>query len=280
MCAQHSQSLEALFLRITGLRVVMPRTAQDAYDAIVTAVYSDDPVIVIENRTLCHGDKTSVTVGGPPRPIGWSNVRHAGEDVTAVTWGAITPRVLDAADALVGKHVSVEVVELTWLQPFDLPAQASAFVAGYLSALLDGLDIGDRLARAVTTAAFVVAVARRLGRPTDTSRATAARHPIRRDPLTADQLGPKCRGRHPEYVAACHALYAGQDVGVQPRGFPRKLPPTRLGTPAKRTRTSSTTHNRCVPLPLPLADPDVIGRLEVRRRDRSGGVVHEYDQAA
>ena len=121
-CAQHSQSLEALFLHVPGLRVVMPWTPQDAYDALLAAVHSDDPVIVIENRTLYAGAKADVTVGGRPRPIGWSSVRRSGVDVTVATWGAMTGRVLQAAEQLAEDGVEIEVVELTWLNPLDLSA--------------------------------------------------------------------------------------------------------------------------------------------------------------
>lgn len=121
-CAQHSQCLEAMFLHVPGLRVVMPWTAQDAYDAVVSATYSDDPVVVIENRTLHLGDKADVTVGADPRPIGWSHHRREGRDVTVVSWGAITRRVLEATESLAGDGVDADVVELTWLNPVDLDA--------------------------------------------------------------------------------------------------------------------------------------------------------------
>jgi pyruvate/2-oxoglutarate/acetoin dehydrogenase E1 component len=119
-CAQHSQSLEALFLHIPGLRVVMPWTAQDAYDAVVAAVASDDPVIVIENRTLYAGDKADVIVGNEARSIGWSSVRRPGSDVTVVTWGAMTAKVLAASNQMSADGIEAEVVELTWLNPLDL----------------------------------------------------------------------------------------------------------------------------------------------------------------
>lgn len=125
-CAQHSQCLEALFLHIPGLRVVMPRTPQDAHDAIVTAVHCDDPVVVIENRTLYLGDKDEVLVGGAPKPIGWSHLRRSGDDLTVVTWGAITGRVLEAAEQLASSGADAEVVELTWLNPVDLETLLSS----------------------------------------------------------------------------------------------------------------------------------------------------------
>lgn len=65
-CAQHSQSLEALFAHIPGLRVCMPATAQDAHDLLLTSFDTADPTIVIENRTLYHQDKQVVDLDAPP----------------------------------------------------------------------------------------------------------------------------------------------------------------------------------------------------------------------
>lgn len=121
-CAQHSQCLEAFFLHTPGLRVVMPWTAQDAYDAILAAVYSDDPVIVIENRTLYLGEKVDVTLDGPPKPVGWSHHRRHGGDLTVVSWGAVTQQALTACETLADTGVEADVIELTWLNPVDMTA--------------------------------------------------------------------------------------------------------------------------------------------------------------
>lgn len=121
-CSQHSQCLESLFLHIPGLRVVMPRTAQDAYDAILTAVACPDPVIVIENRILYAGQKQTVKLGAEPLPMGWSHQRRAGTGLTLVSWGAVTQTALDAADELADDGISVDVIETPWLNPF--PTQA------------------------------------------------------------------------------------------------------------------------------------------------------------
>ncbi|MWA03580.1 acetoin dehydrogenase [Actinomadura sp. LD22] len=121
-CAQHSQSLEALFLHVPGLRLVMPRTPQDAHDAVVAAVHADDPVIIVENRSLYFGEKAEVELGGPARPMGWSHLRRPGRDVTVVSWGAVAAQALEAADALAADGIEAEVVELTWLNPADMDA--------------------------------------------------------------------------------------------------------------------------------------------------------------
>ncbi|TDD64958.1 acetoin dehydrogenase [Jiangella aurantiaca] len=117
-CAQHSQSLEAFFLHTPGIRVCMPVTAQDAHDLLLSSIACDDPVVVIENRTLYHGGKQEVSVGGPVAPIGGLRVRRPGTTATAVTWGSISQQVLVAAETLASEDHDVEVLETPWLDPF------------------------------------------------------------------------------------------------------------------------------------------------------------------
>jgi len=121
-CAQHSQSLEALFLHIPGIRVAIPSTPQDAYEAIVAATYSDDPVVVIENRNIYHGEKVDVIVDRPAGPLGGSHTRRSGDDLTVVTWGSMTRVVETAADMSGRDGIAVDVIELHWLNPLDLTA--------------------------------------------------------------------------------------------------------------------------------------------------------------
>lgn len=119
-CAQHSQSLEALFAHIPGLQVCMPTTHQDAYDLLLTAAASPDPTIVIENRTLYHREKRPVTIGGPVKPLGDAAVRREGSALTAVTWGAMQFQVLEAADVLASRGIDIEVIDARWLRPLDM----------------------------------------------------------------------------------------------------------------------------------------------------------------
>lgn len=119
-CAQHSQSLEALFAHIPGLHVCMPATHQDAYDLLLAAVDSDDPTIVIENRTLYHGRKETVDLGGPIGSIGGAAVRREGRDLTIVTWGAMQHEVLTAAAQLEDDGIDTEVIDLRWIRPLDM----------------------------------------------------------------------------------------------------------------------------------------------------------------
>lgn len=118
-CAQHSQSLEALFAHIPGLQVCMPATPQDAYDLLLASVYSDDPAIVIENRTLYHSLQGEVVLDAEVPPIGRARVRRAGNDATVVTWGAVQAKVMEAAELLARDGFEVEVVDLRWLRPLD-----------------------------------------------------------------------------------------------------------------------------------------------------------------
>jgi pyruvate dehydrogenase E1 component beta subunit len=128
-CAQHSQSLEAFFLHVPGIRVAMPWTAQDAYDLLVSAVYCDDPVIVIENRALYNAGKQEVTLDGPVQPVGGLRERRAGADVTVVTWGAMTAAVLEAAGILEAEGIDVEVLETPWLNPYPTDEVAAHVAA-------------------------------------------------------------------------------------------------------------------------------------------------------
>jgi pyruvate/2-oxoglutarate/acetoin dehydrogenase E1 component len=121
-CAQHSQNLEAFFCHTPGLRVAMPSTPQDAYDIMVSAVHCDDPVVVIDNRTLYFGEKQEIVTDRPPAAIGGSHVRRTGPGATVVTWGAITHRVIEAADRLAANGTPVTVIETPWLNPFDTDA--------------------------------------------------------------------------------------------------------------------------------------------------------------
>ncbi|TAJ46921.1 MAG: acetoin dehydrogenase [Herbiconiux sp.] len=118
-CAQHSQSLEALFSHIPGLQVCMPGNAQDAYDLLWTAINTDDPCLVIENRTLYHGERTEVSVGGPALPVGASRLVRPGRDLTIVSWGATVHQCEQAAEDLLAHGVDAEIIDLRWLRPLD-----------------------------------------------------------------------------------------------------------------------------------------------------------------
>ncbi|WAX59030.1 hypothetical protein M6B22_09795 [Jatrophihabitans cynanchi] len=121
-CAQHSQSLEALFAHVPGIRVALPSTPQDAYDVLLSAIACDDPTVVIEARALYNGPRENVELDGPIAAVGGSRHRHRGEDITVLTWGAQTHNVVAAAAELDAEQIGLDVIEAVWLNPFDTPA--------------------------------------------------------------------------------------------------------------------------------------------------------------
>ena len=178
-CAQHSQNLEALLLHIPGIRVCMPRTAQDAYDLVLSSVACDDPTVVIENRTLYSGDKEDVLLDGPVLPIGGHRRRREGDDITIVTWGAMTAKVLDAADRLLSAGIGADVLEMVWLNPFDHAAVLESVErTGRLLVVHEAARTGgfgaEVVARVVESGARLLAPPHRLG--LDDSRLPSAVH--------------------------------------------------------------------------------------------------------
>jgi len=112
--AQHSQSLEAWFAHVPGLKVVMPATVTDAHDLLLEAVRDPSPVVFVENRRL-YGMRGEP--GVDPLPLGRARVAREGEDVTVVTWGQTLRDCLKAAEEA---DSSLEVVDLRSLVPLDM----------------------------------------------------------------------------------------------------------------------------------------------------------------
>lgn len=115
---QHSQCLEAWLAHIPGLKVICPATIPDAYGLLRAAIDDPDPVIYVENRAL-YALKGELIDNPLPVRIGEANISRPGRDVTLVTYGAMLSRCLDAAEALSSENISVEVVDLRSLQPWD-----------------------------------------------------------------------------------------------------------------------------------------------------------------
>lgn len=167
-CAQHSQNLEALLLHVPGIRVCMPVTAQDAYDLVLSAVACDDPTVVIENRTLYAGAKDEVVIGEPIAPIGGHRRRRRGDDITIVTWGAVSSKVVDAVDRLAGDGIAADVLEMVWLNPFDTDAVLESVArTGRLLVVHEAAVTGgfgaEVVARVAESGAHLAAPPRRLG---------------------------------------------------------------------------------------------------------------------
>jgi pyruvate dehydrogenase E1 component beta subunit len=116
--AQHSQSLEAWFAHIPGLKVVMPATADDAKGLLLSAIDDPNPVIVIEHKLL-YKTSGEVRTGDTRVPIGVAEVRRTGGDLTIVATGVEVSRSLEAAQILAAEGIEATVVDPRTLKPLD-----------------------------------------------------------------------------------------------------------------------------------------------------------------
>lgn len=118
--AQHSQNLETWFAAIPGLRVVMPATPADAKGLLKSAIRSDDPVMVIENKIL-YGEKGEVPDSADYLvPIGKAAVVRPGKSVTVVSYSRQLFETLKAAQTCAAEGIDCEVIDLKTISPLDM----------------------------------------------------------------------------------------------------------------------------------------------------------------
>jgi pyruvate/2-oxoglutarate/acetoin dehydrogenase E1 component len=118
LAAQHSQSLEAWYYHVPGLKVIMPSTPYDAKGLLKSAIRDDDPVIFIEHKLLY------LTEGPVPQDeyiveLGAGDIKRPGNDVTIVGWSNMVPRVLLAAEKVAQDGIEAEVIDPRSLVPLD-----------------------------------------------------------------------------------------------------------------------------------------------------------------
>lgn len=118
LSAQHSQSLEAWFYHVPGLRLVMPSTAHDAGGLLTSAIRCDDPVVFIEHKLL-YQTRSSVPDEDYCIALGKADVKREGGDVTLIAWSNMVHRCLAAAGRAAGEGIDVEVVDPRTLSPLD-----------------------------------------------------------------------------------------------------------------------------------------------------------------
>jgi len=116
---QHSQTFEAWFAHVPGLKVVLPSTPADAKGLLKAAVRDDDPVIFLEHKFLYRQLKGPVPEGDYLVPIGKGDVKREGKDITIIAYSAMVQRALEAANVLGKEGISVEVVDPRAILPLD-----------------------------------------------------------------------------------------------------------------------------------------------------------------
>jgi 2-oxoisovalerate dehydrogenase E1 component beta subunit len=115
----HSESPEAMFAHIPGLRVVVPSSPARAYGLLLAAIRDPDPVVFLEPTRLYRASREEVDDDGTAWPLDRCFVLREGTDITLVTWGATTKEVMSAADTLAAEGVSAEVIDVATLKPLD-----------------------------------------------------------------------------------------------------------------------------------------------------------------
>ena len=116
--AQHSQSLEAWFTHVPGLKVVYPSTPKDALGLMISAIRDDNPVVFVEHKVL-YSMKGDVPDTNEPIPLGVADTKREGSDVTVVATGLMVHKALKAAEILSKEGIEVEVIDPRTLFPLD-----------------------------------------------------------------------------------------------------------------------------------------------------------------
>ncbi|KUO96325.1 alpha-ketoacid dehydrogenase subunit beta [Ferroacidibacillus organovorans] len=118
----HSQSVEALFYHVPGLKIVTPATAADAKGLLRAALRDPDPVLYFEHKGMYRAIRDDVPEGDFTVPIGKARVAREGDDLTVITYGLMVHHTLTAAERLAADGISTHVIDLRSILPLDREA--------------------------------------------------------------------------------------------------------------------------------------------------------------
>lgn len=118
LAATHSQSFEAFYAHVPGLKVVTPSNPYDAKGLLKAAIRDNDPVVFLESEKM-YGDKGEIPEGEYIIPIGVADVKRKGNDVTIVSFGKVMKVAFEAAEILEKEGVSCEIIDLRSVRPID-----------------------------------------------------------------------------------------------------------------------------------------------------------------
>jgi pyruvate dehydrogenase E1 component beta subunit len=118
LAATHSQSFEAFYAHVPGLKVITPSNPADAKGLLKAAIRDEDPVVFLESEKM-YGDKGEVPEGEYIIPIGVADVKRKGTDVTIVSFGKIIKVAYAAAEELAKENINVEIIDLRTIRPLD-----------------------------------------------------------------------------------------------------------------------------------------------------------------
>lgn len=117
----HSESTEALFAHIPGLRVVIPSSPARAYGLLLAAIEDPDPVVFLEPTRAYRSMREAVDDTGTTLPLDRCFVLREGADLTLLAWGAMVHETLEVADVLAADGIHVEVIDVATVRPLDMP---------------------------------------------------------------------------------------------------------------------------------------------------------------
>ncbi|HBC56888.1 MAG TPA: alpha-ketoacid dehydrogenase subunit beta, partial [Gammaproteobacteria bacterium] len=116
----HSESTEALFAHVPGLRVVIPSSPLRAYGLLLAAIRDNDPVLFLEPKRIYRMVKQEVPNKGEALPLDECFVLRSGTDITLVTWGAMVHETMKVAESLALQGVEAEVIDVATIKPLDI----------------------------------------------------------------------------------------------------------------------------------------------------------------